>query len=271
MLFESPTHQAAIDRAVKLARRISFAITTHATHARKLRNATRLWDKTTPYGVHPTWCAMTILQETNLEDDIRLNGYQALLLHDILEDTTASLPEDTPSEVRTLVEDMTFESIDEERELVWSRGSEIALLKLYDKTSNLLEGRTMYSDRRILYLEYTRQLIAEVRKAYGELNIVAIAEAICAKYETKVVEPAPKPKDERELEAAKLWISAVEESFGRIHAKLDTLLESKYDAGTRDDLSDEIDRTRQELTKIHCDELGIDATTFDKAISIVVD
>ncbi|MFA6053641.1 MAG: hypothetical protein WC762_13745 [Methylobacter sp.] len=260
MSFESDARQAAINTAHKLAKRINFALTTHATHARKLRNATRLWDKTTPYGVHPTWCAMTILQETDLPEDIRLDGYQALLLHDILEDTTASLPEDTSPEVRALVEGMTFESIDQERELVWSRGKEIVLLKLYDKTSNLLEGKTMYPDRKILYVAYMRRLIEEVQKEYGELNIVTIAEAMCSRYETN-----------RKLEAAKLWISAVEESFRRIHAKLDALLESTYDHGTADDLSDEIDRTRQELTKIHCDELSIDAKTYDRAISIVVD
>lgn len=270
MSFESDARQVAIDTAHKLARRISFALTTHATHARKLRNATRLWDKCTPYGVHPTWCAMTILQETDLPEDIRLDGYQALLLHDILEDTTASLPEDTSLEVRALVRGMTFEGIDQERDQVWSRGKEIVLLKLYDKVSNLLEGKTMYPDRRILYLAYTRRLIAEVRKAYGELNIVAIAEAMCAKYEVKVVEPAPKPEDGQKLEAAKRLFEDMDERFEVIDANLSVLLDCVDDGSLADRLVEAIDRVRKDLTTLYRKELDIDDATWKKAVEEVI-
>lgn len=270
MSYESTTRQLVIETAHKLAKQIKFAITTHATHARKLRNATRLWDKQTPYGVHPAWCAMTILQETDLPEETRRNGYQALLLHDILEDTTASLPDDTSSEVRALVEGMTFEGIDREREQVWSRGKEIILLKLYDKTSNLLEGKTMYPDRKVLYVAYIRRLIEEVRKSYGELNIVTIAEALCSKHEVKPVEQ-PKSNPEKKLEAAKRWISTINKVFGAVYAKFDDLgsgVGSNLEMAER--LSSEIDHARQELTKLHRDELGIDQATYDEAIKAVI-
>jgi hypothetical protein len=37
------------------------------------------------------WCAMTIMTETMLDESARLNGYLALMWHDVLEDTHAQL------------------------------------------------------------------------------------------------------------------------------------------------------------------------------------
>lgn len=50
--------------------------------------AVRLWDKKTPYAVHPLWCAMTFLQETNLPESVnRRECAFALLFHDVKEDS----------------------------------------------------------------------------------------------------------------------------------------------------------------------------------------
>ena len=70
----------------------------------------------TPYYIHPLWCATTLLTEEKLSEEIRRIGSQALLLHDVFEDTTAGLPEDTEDEVRRLVMDMTFNTSDQEVE-----------------------------------------------------------------------------------------------------------------------------------------------------------
>ena len=246
--------QRVVEMAAKMGKLIRFVFVTHAEKPRQLRNATRLWDNRTPFGVHPCWCAMCILQETTLPEEIRQNGYQALLLHDVLEDTTGDLPEETTPEVRKLVDDMTFEGIDQEREQVWSKGKEVILLKLYDKCSNLLEGRTMYPNRRVLYLAYIRKLVADVRKNYGELNIVAIAESLCDKYESN-----------KKLEAARQWITLTNERFEALDSKLQALLD-KTDHSLGDDLEEAIDEIRRETQKLYSNQLGIDDATWIKAI-----
>ena len=71
---------------------INHAILAHSKCPKTPKDATRFWDKTTPYVIHPIWSAMTLLTETSLSEEIRLTGYQALLWHDTLEDTTLPLP-----------------------------------------------------------------------------------------------------------------------------------------------------------------------------------
>lgn len=153
----------------------------HQNHARTERKATRRWDGKTPYAIHPVWCAMTLLAETSLPNELRENGAIALLFHDILEDTHADLPPGTSARVRDLVEEMTFESFTAEMELVWGRSQECLLLKLYDKVSNLLDGIWMSPEKHATYVSYTKRIASEVERTFGpNLNILRIARAICA-------------------------------------------------------------------------------------------
>lgn len=165
--------------AQELAGVIGYTLRAHAESPTKPSKAVRKWDGKTPYGIHPTWCAMTLLAETTLPEELREAGAQALLFHDILEDTTAGLPEGTSARVAELVEGMTFESSDEEMELVWSRSDEVKLLKLYDKVSNLLDGSWMSGEKRERYAGYLLRLCDAVEPIYGGLNIIRIARAIC--------------------------------------------------------------------------------------------
>lgn len=155
------------------------AFLAHADAPTKPSKAVRKWDNKTPYGIHPTWCAMTILTETILSEELRVIGAQALLFHDVLEDTTAELPEIIPPKVVQLVKEMTFASSDEEMELIWSRSKEAMLLKLYDKVSNLLDGSWMSVEKRARYADYLSRLCDAVEPHYGNLNIIRIARAIC--------------------------------------------------------------------------------------------
>lgn len=163
----------------KLLDLISYSFRAHSEGASKPSKAFRKWDGRTPYGIHPTWCAMTFLTETTLPHDLRQRGTAALLLHDVLEDTTFGLPEGMPEDVRRLVNEMTFESSDEEMELIWSRSNEVRLLKLYDKTSNLLDAIWMSQEKKTKYTAYLLRLCETVQPLYGELNIIRIARAIC--------------------------------------------------------------------------------------------
>jgi hypothetical protein len=157
---------------------IQHAIKAHTLHPNTPKDAVRYWNNT-PYAVHPIWCAMTLLTETHLGEDIRLKGYQALLWHDILEDTTLPLPEDADDEVVRLVHEMTFESFHEEQEKIWGCREVVKLLKLYDKVSNLLDAAWMRDEKWNNLVDYTLRLRQFVLETYGDLNIVKIATAVC--------------------------------------------------------------------------------------------
>jgi len=157
---------------------IQFMVDAHMHHPKTEKDTVRFWDNKTPYIIHPTWCAMTLLTETTLPEALRFDGYQVLLWHDILEDTTMSnLPDGTSNTVCHYVQEMTFTSFSEEVENIWSKNKEIQLFKLYDKTSNLLDGTWMNDKKRIQYVEFTLQLMDSVQAEYGDLNIVKIAKS----------------------------------------------------------------------------------------------
>jgi (p)ppGpp synthase/HD superfamily hydrolase len=161
----------------ELQESINYAVNAH-------KSATRRWDGRTPYVIHPLWCAMTLLTETNLPASLREVGYQTLLWHDILEDTKAGLPPNTREQVEQLVQEMTFESFADEMQHVWSRNETARLLKLYDKVSNLLDGTWMSDEQWNQYVNYTLRLMENVevicrKYGYGPLNVVKIARAIC--------------------------------------------------------------------------------------------
>ena len=158
---------------------IHHAIDAHANHPKSPEDTIRFWDKTTPYAIHPIWCAMTLLTETSLSVDIRFKGYQALLWHDTLEDTNLPLPENTDAEVIHLVQEMTFESFRDEQEKIWACRDVVKLLKLYDKVSIILDAVWMKDEKWNNLVDYTLKLRQFVQETYGELNIVKIAEAVC--------------------------------------------------------------------------------------------
>lgn len=160
---------------------IRFVIEAHIRYPKTPDDKIRFWDKHTPYIVHPTWCAMTILTETALSQEDRINGYKALLWHDVLEDTMLELPEHTPDAVAYLVRDMTFSSFKDEISEIWSRRKEVRLLKLYDKVSNLLDGTWMNDEKWNSYVDYTIRLTDDTQLNYGNLNIVKIARTVCIK------------------------------------------------------------------------------------------
>ena len=167
--------------AKELEKAITYAITAHEEKALSHKKTIRKWDNKTPYGIHPVWCAMTLLTETSLPDELRQNGAIALLFHDILEDTTADLPEGTSKRVCQMVQDMTYKNSDEERRLIWQKPAEIKLFKLYDKTSNMMDGTWMPEEKRQVYYAYVEKLIADVEANFGSLNITRMAKGLTRK------------------------------------------------------------------------------------------
>lgn len=158
---------------------IRFTIRAHQFHSKTFQNSYRLWDKKTPYFIHPLWCAMTILTETTLPQVVRSDGAITLLYHDVLEDTTMKLPVGIPQTIRANIGDMTFHGgINEEMQLIWNKKPIIRLFKLYDKISNLLDAAWMSPQLQKTYTAYTKKLALDVKNNFGTLNISAIAQSV---------------------------------------------------------------------------------------------
>ena len=170
------TTHAYVDQ---LSAAIQHAIRAHTYFPNTPRDAVRRWDGKTPYVIHPIWCAMTLLTETMLDETIRYSGAIVLLYHDTLEDTQLPLPTDTLPNIRRLVEEMSFASLDEEFQLLWQRSDTAKLLKLYDKVSQFFDGIWLSDSRWNQLVRHTRKLKHFAAATYGELNIVKISRAVC--------------------------------------------------------------------------------------------
>jgi len=104
------------DQTVPLDRRIPPATgVAFDAHTRSADDGVYFWDHETPYAVHPTWYAMTLLQELAVERSLQISGALVLLWQDLLEDTQAVLPESIAPEVKSWVRQMSFGSFSEER------------------------------------------------------------------------------------------------------------------------------------------------------------
>jgi len=93
--------------------------------------------------------------------------------------TLLSLPDDASDTVKQLVQDMTFQNFDDEVAHLWEKSDTVKLLKLYDKTSILLDAIWMENAKWNKHVEHARKLLDFVVNKYGELNIVKIARVIC--------------------------------------------------------------------------------------------
>lgn len=164
----------------QLKQLLNFCIDSHTDKPLKPSKAFRKWDQKTLYATHPIWCAMTILTETTLPEDVRYKGCQILILHDILEDTEIdNLTGIVSEDIIQSVKDMTFDSSAAEMLQIWDLSPFIKLLKLYDKVSNLLDGTWMDKEKADKYKYYVIRLCRAVELAYGNLNIVKMARSLC--------------------------------------------------------------------------------------------
>jgi hypothetical protein len=153
----------------------------HSFNPKIPSNAKRLWDRRTPYIVHPLWCATTIAFEQKLPTKIRARGILVLLFHDILEDTDGKLPIDLPIDVVQGIEYMTFHENHVEKTRIWSLPPEIRLFKLYDKTCNLLDEYETDPEKKENNRKFIAELTKDVENHYGALNITIIARSIVKK------------------------------------------------------------------------------------------
>jgi len=169
----------------KFIKQIGFAAKAHQENVLPTAKALRTFPsgEKNPYFTHSLWCAMMILLDTHLPEKIRIPGAEALLLHDVLEDTSLPLPKDTSDEIKNLVSEMTYTDWQTERNTVPTRPPIVQLLKLYDKVATLYDECAPKGDKLKEWIILTKTLTQNVRSEYGELNIVSLAKAMVAKFE----------------------------------------------------------------------------------------
>jgi hypothetical protein len=143
-------------------------------------------DGKVPYIMHPLWCASMLIADTQVPYEQRELGFKALILHDVLEDTSLELPDWVEPEVKDVVRELTFEDFQQAIEQYPSKSTFIKLLLLYDKLSSMYENHVGINDdteekkqiKRKLWKEFTIKGIREVEKEYGNIRIVQIGKAI---------------------------------------------------------------------------------------------
>lgn len=131
-----------------------------------------------PFVVHPIWCAIILLNDTRVPYEERRIGYQALLLHDVLEDTSLRLPDWVEPEVAKLVEEMTHETWEEEK-AIDKKSSLVQLLKLCDKTASMYDENVRPDpQRRHEWKELVQKLLKNVEPNYKDSRVVSVAKSI---------------------------------------------------------------------------------------------
>jgi len=164
---------------------LEWVMRAHRDHPNQPSEAVRRFDSQTPYAVHPILCGMMIMQEQGLAAGIREDGGLALLYHDVIEDTSAKLPPWLSENVAHLVNEMTFDSPDHEKAVIFEKDPIVRLLKLYDKVSNLMDRDWSNLERSQRAIDYITRLCDDVEQNWGELNVTVFARALINNYSTK--------------------------------------------------------------------------------------
>jgi len=134
-------------------------------------------DGKVPYMIHPLWCASMLIADTEVPREQRELGFKALLLHDVLEDTSLEFPDWVEPEVKEVVKELTFESFEQAVEEYPKKAAFIKLLLLYDKLSSMYEDH-VEDHHKSEWKKFTLQGIVAVEKEYGDIRIVQIGKAI---------------------------------------------------------------------------------------------
>lgn len=134
-----------------------------------------------PYANHPIWCATTLLHDTRLPWGVRELGFRVLLLHDVLEDTSVTLPVWVSPDVVHYVKEMTFSNFAETVMEAPNKEPFVKLLLLVDKLSTLLEEHLKPDPvKRKQWKDIVVYLTGEVEKVYGRTRIIQMAAAMAA-------------------------------------------------------------------------------------------
>lgn len=158
-----------------LKRLLDFVYRAHQEHNR--RKDFRQGGKV-PFMVHPVWCALTILNDQRIPFTERELGYQVLLLHDVLEDTSLEIPDYVDQKVLDCVKEMTHDNWEDEQKID-DKSHFIKLLKLCDKVSSMYDENVREDAvRRKEWKTLTQKLLVDVKNHYGNIRLVTLAKAV---------------------------------------------------------------------------------------------
>ena len=153
-----------------------MAVNAHQVNPNQPKDAS-VFGMAKPVVIHSLRCAMTILHETQLPDEIGCRDIRhccCMMFWKI----PVVIPGNLDERVVVLVHGMTFDSFQAEQAAIWDQPDDIKLLKLYDKTSILMDAVWMRDKKWNNLVDYTLALADFVEKTYGLLNVVNIARAL---------------------------------------------------------------------------------------------
>lgn len=131
-----------------------------------------------PYMVHCMWAAGTLVMDPEIPKEERVLGFQVLLLHDVLEDTSKQLPDWVGQDVQEGIRMLTHDTWEEEQAATEHYTPFFKLLKLVDKMQTMYERAIQSSQKRREWKALTARLLADVEKHYGKTRITVIARAL---------------------------------------------------------------------------------------------
>lgn len=131
----------------------------------------------TPYPTHPIFAAQLVLADRRVSWRLRADGFRALLLHDVLENTKAKIPSWVPSSVKKLVNKLTFKD-EKTEEAVAKRidqnDSFTNYLLLADTVSNLYEEHVS-EQKREAWIKGVKLLMSKIEKDFGKTRLYQIS------------------------------------------------------------------------------------------------
>lgn len=134
-------------------------------------------DGNVPYITHPLWCASMLIADTQVPYEQRELGFKALILHDVLEDTSLELPEWVDPAVKKIVQEMTFENWEQAKEEIPKHSNFLKLLHTVDALSSMYENHVS-EQKRTEWKNITAGLLQEIEREYGNIRIVQIGNAV---------------------------------------------------------------------------------------------
>lgn len=130
-----------------------------------------------PYLIHPLWGASLLITDPLIPFEERLLGFEILIVHDVLEDTSLGLPDWVNSKTKGFVDRLSYV---EWEDFVKRAKKEIPFMKLLiliDKLESMYELGV--SDwKRESWKQLCRDLLKDVKAHYGNIRIVQIAKPI---------------------------------------------------------------------------------------------
>lgn len=131
-----------------------------------------------PYIIHPMWAASTLIMDPDIPKEERILGFQILILHDVLEDTSVQLPKWIDEEVKRGVVALTHNNWEEEQAAILHYTPFLTLLKLCDKMQTMYEKAVTDPKKARQWRQLVQRLTEDVEAHYGKTRVVVIAKAL---------------------------------------------------------------------------------------------